>query len=548
VQDFAQKVADLLDELVRQNSVSYAGQRETARFLFDHIRSSRYFSKDRENVLSIPTALPGEPFSIMAVYESPKRLRETIILCGHFDTVNVEEFGERSAVAFNQEELIPWLKERFSNDEELQADIESGRYYFGRGSLDMKGAVAMLTELFLAVCEKSVSNGSDAFPWNLILLLTCDEEGTGAGIRSALPYLQKLKDEAKLDFRLLVNADFTHTDETEPVPIFCGTIGKVLVGVSVFGTETHAGAPYEGVNASSLLSAILAHLECNPKLTEHVKGEFTPPPTVLSAIGAQKEYSVKTPSTAHAYLNLFFMHPVADKLMDKVVNEVRRACRIYLRSLKKKYNTFSAKSNRNPSHALVTPRVFSFSQLLKELAKQGISARPAELVASRQPIKDRLSALEHTLSALEKKFGLPRPFVVVSFLEPFYAPYSMRLDPGMNKTFENLREFARGYRPAKLAIRQFYPFISDMSFLHPLKKAKADEFLNQMLLPDEFLTACAEASPDQLVTIPTINLGPIGKGAHSVKERVSLPFLLEKLPKIYIDLLSHLTGTTFSIM
>ncbi len=539
----SQKVYKLLDELVRMNSISYAGQRETANFLYERIRSSPYFEKRMDAVLKVFTDLPDSPFSILALYESPKNLRQTIILCGHFDTVGIEEFGKRPAVAFNQEELIPWLRTRFQDDSELLNQIESGDYYFGRGALDMKGAVGMLTETFIAISEKSVPSPADAFQWNLILLLTCDEEGTGAGIRSALPYLIKLRDEAKLDFRLLINADFAHATENDPVPIFCGTIGKVLVGISVFGTETHAGSPFEGVNASALLSAIISHLECNPKLTQHVKGEFTPPPTVLSATGTQHEYSVKTPSEAHAYINLFFMHPRADRLMGKVVNEVRRACKLHLRGLKKKYNTFVAKQDTKVEHAILSATVLDFASLMKMVTEKVSSPSASQLYSIQHPFKDKLFELGNLYEQLQKAYPIPRPSVIVSFLPPVYAPYAMRLDSTQRETFETLRDFTRNYREAKLNVSQFYPFISDMSFLHPLKPEKAREFELRMPIPDVYLSSKGR-SP---LTIPTINIGPIGRGAHSVKERVHLPTLLEKLPPAYLALLSKLSGNAVKI-
>ncbi len=543
----AQRIKALTDELVRMNSISYAGQRETADFLYEYLRGSKYFSNKKTNLIKIQTGLPDNPYSILAFYESPKQLRETIILCGHIDTVGIAEYGEQGAIAFNQEELIPWLKERFPSDAELIKDTESGLYYFGRGALDMKGAVAMLIETFLAICEASEKGLREAFPWNAILLLTCDEEGNGAGVRSTLPYLSRLKDEAMLKFQLLINADFAHTGDNEPVPIFFGTIGKVLLGLSVFGIETHAGAPFEGVNPNALLSSIIAYLECNPKLTQHVKGEFTPPPTVLSIKGSQDVYSVKTLSEAHAYVNLFFMHPQADKLMNKVVNEVRTACKLHLRSLKKRHQSFLAKKYEKIKHELHSPELITFHALLKRLIDKFGRDDLSKIIAG-QYRYDYHAFWDSTVHSIVEKVKTNRAMVVVSFIPPFYAPYAMRLDPKMNKVFEHLREFARRYKGEKLQIRQFYPFISDMSFLHPLKTQRAWEFLQQMPIPDEFLAECGEEKFSNKLSIPTINIGPIGKGAHSVKERVNLPFLTEKLPRIYIDMVSHLTGTIVNII
>jgi arginine utilization protein RocB len=70
---------------------------------------------------------------------------------------------------------------------------------------------------------------------------------------------------------------------------------------------------------------------------------------------------------------------------------------------------------------------------------------------------------------------------------------------------------------------------------------------------DSKLTPLLENSPAQellalpraelRLRLPVVNLGPLGKDAHRVAERVHMPFLAEKLPLLCLQLLEELTGS-----
>src|SRR5699024_11588812 len=81
---------------------------------------------------------------------------------------------------------------------EVQKDIISGEYLFGRGTMDMKMGLA----LHIHLLEKAVR---ERWPVNLLLLTVPDEEVDSAGMRAAVENLDGIKKKHRLDISLFQN-------------------------------------------------------------------------------------------------------------------------------------------------------------------------------------------------------------------------------------------------------------------------------------------------------------------------------------------------------
>src|SRR5690625_4871237 len=80
-----------------------------------------------------------------------KKNENTVVLISHFDTVHTEEFGKNEHLAFDVDALTEYYKENAGNFKpEIQEDITSDAYLFGRGIMDMKMGLA----LHLNILEK----------------------------------------------------------------------------------------------------------------------------------------------------------------------------------------------------------------------------------------------------------------------------------------------------------------------------------------------------------------------------------------------------------
>jgi len=544
---FRQRVLELTRELVGIRSDTPAGQREMAARLQRELSAIPYFAEHSQQVQLLKAGSgEDELHSVMAVYRAPFETgtSETIVFCGHIDTVGVDKhirkYGADEGLPFDPDRLPDWLRETFPEDEELHEELASGDWLCGRGALDMKGGCAVALELLRHLAENS-------FPWNVVVLFTADEETESRGIKSALPGLKSLTNEG-FDFKLFLNFDYTSPIATEDTNsyIYTGTIGKLLLGITVYGAETHAGAPFEGVNAAALLAAIVAHLEGNQKLTQHVKGQFTPPPSTLSADARQKEYSVTTPAIGRGYVNLFFLHHTHGEYLRLIASEVRRACRLHLQKLGRRHRRMVAKGNLEIARNLVRPEVVHFSAL-KERLKQKLGDNKDEFRKALEPPEGCSEPREACLAVVEQviqRLGITRPTVVLSVLPPFYAPNSMVLHEDAQGLLAATRNTARESRKSKLVgrlkQRHFYPYISDMSFVSLPGYAKLTPLLQDCPVPESLELP----RPEHRLRMPIANLGPWGKDAHRVAERVHVPFLTDRLPKLCLLLLTEITGTS----
>jgi len=536
---FGERVLSLTQELVRCPSTSAAGQREIARLAHGYLADFPYF-REHPAKLEILRAGEGEGelHSVLALYGGDGSTEEALLLCGHLDTVGVEPYqalpGADESLPFDPERLPEALTRAFPEDGELRSDLASGEWMCGRGAFDMKGGCAVAVELLRLLIDAR-------FPWKVALLLTADEEVESRGVKSALPRLSALA-QTGWRFRLADCLDYTAPQYPGDghAYIYTGTIGKLLVGVSVFGTETHAGAPFEGMNAAAVLGAITAHLDCNHKLTQHVKGEFTPPPAALWADGRQAEYSVTTPPAGSAYFNVFFLHNTHREYFRDIVNEVRRACRLHYAALRRRYRRMTAKCDLELAQRLQRPEVISFKQLVARVAERLSPEELAELMAPREGEEEPRQAGLAAVARLAETLELTRPTVVVSVLPPYYQSYALALDADEQATYRAVRELARDRRGStgrRLKTRHFYPYISDLSFLRLPGEGKVTPLRENCPAGDLGLPRT-----ELRLRMPVINLGPWGKAAHRVTERVHLPHLLEDLPRMQLALLRKLSG------
>src|SRR6185437_10405502 len=126
---------------------------------------------------------------------------ETVVLISHFDTVWTEEYGVLEPLAFHPEELTKKLLEHKEDlPEAARIDLESGKYLFGRGTMDMKMGLALHMQLI----EKAIIG---KWPINLLLTTVPDEEVNSAGMRAAVTELVRLREEHGLVYKLFLNSE-----------------------------------------------------------------------------------------------------------------------------------------------------------------------------------------------------------------------------------------------------------------------------------------------------------------------------------------------------
>jgi len=171
--------------------------------------------------------VPGRYNTIAVIEGSDRENHPSLILTGHMDTVPAYDF-ER---AFD-----PW---------------EDETYLYGRGTCDMKGALAAM---MCALVD--IKNSGMQLKGDLIFAAVADEEEAGIGTERLIeagPY-----------------ADYAVIGEPTAMEIAQGHKGLEWIEIKFKGKKVHGGAQKEGVNAIMMAGRFLYKLEQEylPKLAE----------------------------------------------------------------------------------------------------------------------------------------------------------------------------------------------------------------------------------------------------------------------------------------
>jgi acetylornithine deacetylase len=169
--------------------------------------------------------LPGRP-NVVAVV--PGRDPRAILLESHLDTVETDGMT-----------VDPYA-----------AEVRDGRLY-GRGACDAKGPLAA----FMVACAELAAGPTP--PYTVVLAGVIDEEHLYRGVLSLLDALP---------------AAVVGAVVGEPTDLVPATAHKGVVRYTVrtLGRAGHTSRPAEAVNAVSLMTSVLAHLDANPpRLPDH---------------------------------------------------------------------------------------------------------------------------------------------------------------------------------------------------------------------------------------------------------------------------------------
>jgi len=222
----------LTKDMVRIKSYSFMEKQEAeiSQYILDFFLEHGIKAYRRELV-------PGR-YNVFAVLEGTERENApSLLLSGHMDTVPAYDFEN----AFEPRE-----------DEE---------YLYGRGTVDMKGALAAMMCAMVSLKESGTTLKGD-----LIFCAVADEEEAGIGTESLI--------------QTGPEATYAVIGEPTDLEIALGHKGLEWIEVSFKGKKVHGGAQKDGVNAIMMAGRFLQKLEREylPKLekrTHPVLGQAT---------------------------------------------------------------------------------------------------------------------------------------------------------------------------------------------------------------------------------------------------------------------------------
>jgi len=285
----------LLLDLVAIPSVSFTEEENrAARFIASTLGELDCFRRDPSLLRLLPVEGDRLGRSIVAaLVRGAPETRRTVILTGHFDVVDAGACGHLNSLAFSPEEYTSRVGE-LEIPEQARTDLASGEYLFGRGVSDMKSGLA------LEMCLLGEISRREEYPANVLFLAVPDEENSSAGMRGAVPWLLRLREEWGLDYVACLNAEPSVGGRSSPAAVYVGTIGKLMPFFLCAGREAHVGDYYDGVSSSLMLAHLAMLLEGAPETAEEHDGERFPPAACLRFRDLVENYSVTLPERAVA--------------------------------------------------------------------------------------------------------------------------------------------------------------------------------------------------------------------------------------------------------
>jgi arginine utilization protein RocB len=512
----------------------------------------------------------------------------TVVLTGHLDTAGVQDYGAHLD-PFDPQALHAVLIEQYraepgTRDERLR-DAASREWMFGRGSFDMKSGVAAQIAVMGALARSR-----DSLLGNVLMITTPDEEVESAGMMDALRPLLELRDTLALEFVGVINSDYVapRGPGDDCRYIYRGTIGKMLCCFYVRGCETHVGEAFRGLDANLIAANLIQETNLNVELCDMADDELTVPPVTQKARDFKARYDAQTPISAVVHCSCLVHSWTPREVLAKMLQLAERALRQANHRRALEWQAYvgrqgsAAQDNDLPE---LGGRVWTYGELYEAVAaklghadlRQELEERAFGYVRQANRIIDRLSQAEQDflidnaqlvgidsrerslvivrtlvdIATRERVFDAKRPAIVLYFAPPYFPP--VRGDPSTPLSRAIAAQVSAG-EYEDIRFRGFYPYVSEMSYMRvddavyeslPTLKAHfplwrdPDDEIPKDLRSEYFVV------PFDLIReldCDVANIGPWGKEAHGMGERVHMPYSFETVPDIIHAVILRLLG------
>ena len=461
-----------------------------------------------------------------------KGKKKTVILFHHHDTVDLEDYGPLAPIALDSEALVQALKD-LDFRSEMQEDLNSRQWQFGRGSCDMKAALA----LQLGVLEAYASDPAGG-QVNLLYLSVGDEESYSRGMRGALGLLCQLKDEFDLDYVLAVDSEPFEAGSDKEKVLHIGTVGKLMPVVVAQGVLSHMKEPLKGINALSLLIAVASKLDLHPDLSDHALGERSPLPSWSYLRDLKDQYDVSTVLHAAGYFSVLHLKKTPQELLQRIKELSQEAVdQFYVKYL-------SLQDQAGQEHLISQPRVISYQELLDRCQKkEGFLSFQEQ--CEQRAYQDFLSGVSYQTIAIQQIQSFleflseKNPLVVIGFAPPYYPSMNCRSLPNTSLKIDNLIDDYRYYlasRGLSLKVEEYFMGICDTSYCALERELESYQVvLDSLAIPSQVYEL--DLANIAQIQVPAVNLGPWGKELHQRGERVFTEDLLDIIPSYLFGLL-----------
>ena len=535
----AQQIEAVARELVSTPSInnSLHGEADICRQIEKILRSFPYYTQHPQQVWT--TELPNDPYARKNIFAwLPKEGSDKIVLLhAHMDTVGIEDFGKLKSLAYDPEKLRQFFT-TYTEDVEVQREARSGDWAFGRGMLDMKSGLAVHLLNLLFYTQQPTD-----LPFNLLFMGNPVEENDHTGVIASLPELIAFKQRG-YQFAAAINTDFVAPlyEEDQTRYLYTGAAGKMLSCFYIKGRETHVGSTLQGIDPTLISSAINLAINTNSDLCETIDDEEILPSSVLYQRDGKDFYNVQTAKTAKLYFNTFLYEKAAQEVLADLLAAARQAVSSVSQTLDQRLINYRQNIKVPAGKSQHAVDVYLFEDYAKSCRQKGVAVEDilGSLLAQNKTLDKRELGFA-LIEALEDATGDDTPKVIL-FLAPPFCPHNeivkqSQLQQAIQKAAVKISEETG----ETFKTRRFFPFLSDSSYL-AMSETPAEIAAISENFPGMARIYPLPVQSIQQLSIPAVNLGVFGKGAHTWKERIYKPYSYEILPQLIRQVLRNLAA------
>ena len=438
-----QKIYNLLRDFVAVESISCTRtEREASVFVRDYFAKFPHFQAHPEHFGIYD--IPDDPYDRTIPYAFLKgNSANTAVIMGHFDVVDIEDYGEAKPLAFDLDHLAAKLAE-MDLPPDARADMESGEWLWARGVEDMKAGL-VVNMVLLEEYAKMAEEGT--LPGCIFFMAVPDEESYSAGMRAGITLLSGFKDRYGLKLNVLMDPEpcIMTGDGRQIVDI--GTVGKTMPVVMVQGVQAHVANKFNGFSPLSVISRIQRKTEESLAFTDSYRGEATMPPTWANLRDLKKYYDVTIPHRAAGYMTVLSFQSTPDQIMEKMKAIAEESFREAAAAWNDLLQEYKGLVNIKPKEEFVLePLVFSFGELCAKLKAEKGEAFEKFFAEEQAKIEARILAgdvnyPDSTVEFMEDVLNfadIKQPLVLLAFAPPYYPAFNSDLIPGKEGAGEKI--------------------------------------------------------------------------------------------------------------
>ncbi|MDL2299058.1 M20/M25/M40 family metallo-hydrolase, partial [Synergistaceae bacterium OttesenSCG-928-D05] len=420
---------------------------------------------------------------------------------------------------------------------EPQKDLESGEWLFGRGAADMKAGGVIQMALIEQYAKR------ENFKGNLVLLGLADEENLSAGGRTAPLLLKELKEKFGLDYVLALNGEPTDSKRGRAQPkIHVGSIGKIMPLIHAQGTLSHAGMVYDGLNPVKIMAEVVHRLDLNPAFIDEAEGVTSPAATFLYHKDEKQIYDVSLPLSASGYMSIMFLRHSPDEMMRIVRDECVKAFDAVIENVQKSYDAYAAVGGGQDRKLPWKTNVKLYAELQAEALRDSGAAfteamKKLSAGLKKKVQKGEMNLVDASLAVVKQTLRHVKdqsPCIVIALVPPYYpvvvnsmlGEKAAKVNEVTDRFIERAKkQYGEDY------VKYYIVGMSDLSYFMQNPAKSAQTYVEEnMLLWNDLYGIPFDALEE--ISMPVLNVGPLGRDVHKYTERVLKKDLYERTPEL----------------